>query len=358
MATVYVEVVSSYIRTVWDPAAVAYSKGDRVSYDDGTNEMYVCIAAHTSAASPTPDTDSTNWVLAGSEEYPFQVKSGENNIGANCTATHGEFNLQHNDNGGQRSTDNFCLDAAGAGGTIILGDGVYDVKPISAGWGLRLDGINLTAKNPQKARLSTGYVFYNSNGEFSTLKNIRYGTRSVHGYIGTGYEKWRGCTIEDTTAYGDAGASSNFSFFNTNNKVDLEDCVLKRLTGDCKQVSYGTPANSVMKSCTFLFKSYPGATTFFSATAGSVVFKNLIFYVISSTSSAAWQFGGGGVWTNITWFVGANPGGGTYTLRGNNTPPTVNEQNVDPQFVDAASGNVRLRPNSPCIGGSHVSNLS
>lgn len=345
MATVYVEVVSSYSRTVWDPAAVAYSKGDRVSYNDGTDEIYVCIANHTSAASPTPDNDSTNWVLAGSEEYPFQLAAGAGNVTASSAINHGEFNLVDPTHG-DRTTGNYCLAAAGTGGTIIMCDGVYD----AGGYRLDMAGeINLTAKNHLKARLSSATLWnQNEVTATGTLTGIRYGTRYNWLHSGQKYMKWRSCVIEDTTAYGDSPNVSTGGRLFENFKVDMKDCLVRISSGKTGFMWYGALVGSVAENCTFVFKSDGQYSTF----SGSVFIKNCIIYleefIGAQGGSLVYSSSPDGI-KDLFWYVVNNTSGGAVGVSA--IGPEVGVRNIDPKFVDLASGNFRLRPSSPCIGG-------
>lgn len=176
--TVYVEITNSYSRTAWDnTGATTYAIGDRVEYNDGSrNIIFVCIAGNNSTTNP--NTNTSNWVEAGSEEYPFLVLDGSNNMSG---VTSSEWNWY-----GHSSQDkNFLVESIGSwtqvgannywqasapGATIVLGDGRYawanSTYSIS---GLPSDS-TIVAKNKGKAYLITNNSYW--GGDNVTLKDL------------------------------------------------------------------------------------------------------------------------------------------------------------------------------------------
>ena len=359
MATVYVEVVPTYSRTAWVPGAGG-AAGDRVTYN---NQIWVCITTHSPGpVSPPGQRSVPVWVLAGSKEYPFQLKEGKGNAGVASTTSHGEFNLQHNST--IKTTDNFCRDAAGVGGTIILGDGVYDIDGNYNATTNALDlgdGINLTALNNRKARVTFSAYVTNANEATctGTLTGIRYGFRLSGSYypMGEGLTslKFINCTIEDSTPYGDSVYSSfGLRLFWNCNSFYLLGTEIVFLHTSLGTAGSTNQSPSAIINCT-IYMMESGQYNTVSSPGAAVEVRNSIIYCKKLGTSA----GGNTFIPNnskmsvdgLAWFVedynSRTPvvGGAACTL-------LENVLNIDPVFVDELNGNLELRPSSPLIGAS------
>jgi hypothetical protein len=357
MATVHIEAVPTYIRTVWTAASYPYSVGDRVSYNGGTDKIYVCISGHTSTAT-TPNNDPTNWVLAGSKEYPFQLIDGIGNAGVAGGAAHGEFNLQYNAT--IKTNGNYCRDAAGVGGTIVLGDGVYDINGAYHATTNALDlgdGINLTALNNRKARVTFQAQTAPLAGPTSTgtMTGIRFGFRVAAAsqiFQGALSLKFIGCTIEDSTPYGNTTYSTSGPriFYSplSLSMVGTEVIILHtRLGMFCGAVS----APSAFISCTIYFSESGQFGVFFGGPTASVEFKNCIIYC-KTLNTNNWSFIPNDADVSIeglAWFV-ETANGNTPMVGGSLVQVFENVLNIDPVFVDEPNSNLELRPSSPLIG--------
>lgn len=367
MATVYVEITSNYSRTVWnDNGETNYVIGDRVEYDDGSkNVIFVCIADNNSTT--TPDENTSNWVKAGSEEYPFLVCDVISSHGVcnldDTTRTIGEYSLcpyAHSAHG-----TNFAIEAAGSQGEVILGDGEYRWTRTKVQSFIYSDfnNVNIKAKNRLKAYIRgtfTRYlnaaraedlVFVNENG---THQSLVFGS-----YSGTP-SQLISCLITQE--------SPSFKLYPI--KQDLSSSISNNYSG-ARPIA-GLNEGSVIKNCVFDF-SYVGPSYWFNINTSCVIENNTFYARFKDAQYSALQSTGGTIFKNNIFYykylqntlTDQNFANENTVFQGDNVVYVENPVSaaggsiinhadtttVDPQFIDAENGDFSLRPNSPLIGG-------
>lgn len=385
--TVYIEINPNYSRTVWDETgATNYVAGNRVSYDDGTNDLiFVCLVDNNSTT--TPNNDSTNWVAAGSKDFPFQTKgilafAGNSPNGFPSTGSgQGELSLNQWDTSRQNKTaypnqpTNFAYDAAGPGGTIIFGDGDYATPTGASGNSFAASNVTLKSLNFQKATLLTPYGFLvngnkgpgESNGPLVIEDFVQYRTFSGSGPTNsdaTNTVTFRDCYITDqhpqSTYQNDAtsntsnggnvgGILNEFNFF--------YNCSIIHKRYYVNQLSYNTIGNA--ENCTFYIQVAYGNTGYslfsFHSSANSLNLKNCIVYVKHFYKNLSTNAFFGDTTKEsldgVCWFVENNYSG--KEIQSGSTVSYSDDlvSNIDPLFIDAENNNYTLRPASPLIGG-------
>ena len=385
MATVYIEINPNYSRTVWDSTgATNYVAGDRVSYDDSANDLiFVCLVDNNSTT--TPNNDSTNWVAAGSKDFPFQTKGILAFAGATpngfpaAGASQGELSLNEYDNNRQDESSypnqptNFAYQAAGPGGTIIFADGDYATPTGATGNGFGCSNITLKSLNFQKATLLTPYSFIVNGGKGPQRSNgplvvdgfIQYRTYHSSGATGsdaTNTVTFRDCYITDqhpqSTYQNDATSNtsnggkansilSQFNFF--------YNCSIIHKRYYVNYICYSGTGNA--ENCTFYIQVASGNTGYslfnFHTSAKPLNLKKCIIYVkhfYKSLSTNAF-FGNTPAESldQVCWFVENNYAGQDIQQGGSYGHDSV--RNVDPLFINDDNNNLSLRPSSPLIGG-------
>lgn len=359
MSKVYVEITDNYSRTVWDSAGTFdYVIGDRVEHNSGSqNIIFVCLKDNNSTQ--TPDANISDWVKAGSEEYPFLVS---NAISANnqcnlddTTLTLGEYALN-------ATTTNFAVEAAGSEGEIILGDGEYRWSRTRSAnyWHPNFYNTNIKAKNRFKAYIRGKFTQYNNCARAEDLVFVNEDPAgSVFGKNSSTPSYLIGCLITQETP-----------------SFKLAPLKQEPNTGTVASRAIELLApNSVISKCLFDF-SYSGPSFWFNINTTGVliegntfyarvkniqyeglfeavdtVFKNnIIYYKYLKDEQTAINFSRKTIVNgeNNVLYV-ENPISSSGGSLNNNIPNQF--KLLDPLFIDADNGNFSLRPSSPLIGG-------
>lgn len=342
MATVYVKSVSSYSRSVWDNSQT-YSIGDRVSYDNGVlNKIYVCIQDHTTPEQP--DLSSDYWRQAGSRAYPFYNLDGHLHATTNTTI---EFNMFP-----ALTTRLFALEAAGEDGTIVLlkedSDPEWQIKAIPGNPGPS------TSKNCTIVadKLNTKIIFNNyfglahqtsPNDGYTTFENfwlyfnVNRLTDQAASKNGVGLS-FKNCKID----FQSENHTNQFMWGYNKTDIFLENCIILCPDG-MRSVFYATGNLSGFagaKNCTFYFRQC-STTHAGDSIIGHCLHHNNIYYVEDSGTLTANPFKSSADAKNNCF----------YDKSGVLSISNEDGVNIDPKFVSIENQDLRLRPNSPLIGG-------
>ena len=363
MKTVYVEITDNYSRTVWDnTGATNYVIGDRVEYNDGSqNIVFVCITDNNSTA--TPDINTSDWVEAGSEEYPFLV-SDAISVTNFCnlddtTSTIGEYALYS-------SGTNFAVEAAGSQGEIILGDGEYRWTRTKGASYIHpnFNNVNIKAKNQLKAYIRGHFTRYNNCARVENL--VLVNEYNPWNFVFGSYSNTPiyliGCLItQETPTFKLASVKEEPSSHSESRPIILlaGGSIIRNCTFD---FSYRAPSNwfnldepCLIENNTFYARVKASNYSPIAADAGSIYKNNIFYYKYLSDSHPDQNFNIGNIvtqGTNILYVENpVSASGGSIV---NNIP---DGQTINPLFIDADNGNFSLRPISPLIGGLKSENV-
>jgi len=241
--------------------------------------------------------------------------------------------------------------ASSSGDVFIFKDGTY---VITANLTLGADGVTYEAE-------TTGDVTFNFNSQYSLSLGDSANTYPGFTLKGIVFDNINGIMLTRII---------------DNDLLIAEDCQFKGMSsgyrciiGDTAGSDGGYGLNAVFRRCVFVGTSSANEVRFFryrlinvsfnltlencsvllygqggmfeTGTPGIKIVKNSILYADNSSS----QFGGISLTENNNCY---------YNLIGKSANPANGIIVADPQFVDVANGDLRLRPTSPCIGAGTV----
>lgn len=378
MAKVYIETIpsASYSKTTWiDTALTTYYPGDRVSLSDslfvhggGTidnshNRIYVCIRENDSQTYPFQE--AINWVLAGSsEEHPCYAVNG-----SICTSNNNEVYLEHESGrysglGANRFTWNQATAQGTEHGELIFADGEYSDNQK----GFTIDKLSFTAKNKGKVTINAvGFhsaIFQGNNAltqldrnalEVSMMTGIKFiisGTKFLHRSNEVfGFDS---CIITDQGA-GTAYTPSNFRVGDGNSHLNVKNTVFNLPNTALKLVGYQAVTHRgnlfQIKNSTFYMGEASSEHTPLTLNADTgLEISQCIFAFITSTHSSSNAFKLGAPLPSKDNLI--------YCYDSSVPAPAPDDGTTDgvcivadPLFINRESGDLRLRPSSPVIGG-------
>lgn len=412
MATVYLKKVSSWSSSEWSNASVSYVVGQRVRFQTSVQvttpsyvaspttfnqwKTYVCLVDHTSTAT-TPENDATNWIEAGnSREYPYFCLDGSLTSGS--SGTQGEVWL---------SATNYTYTTPGyegmlwyhtregladneAGKIVLMGDVFSHHSSITQ---LAFNRLIIESDPAQKEKASIAFVSSlpgigrdTSGGvvlcrsEFKNINLYFLGTRSSYLFPRGDQSANNGAAFYlENCKFSDKGSEvglpnppiTSFTFSINYNiylsaKNTIFDFGYMYLSHNVYYTNSGhhypahasgstTALSSSLENCTFNFVSasdqyFKSLTVMFYNMEGGLV-KNCIVYVENTAQTGAipWMTGTGASSESNFAFVKNFTGGASSGFSAASGLTVAN-----PLFINAAKGDVRLRPASPCIGGSGI----
>ena len=240
--------------------------------------------------------------------------------------------------------------ASTSGDVFIFKDGTYT---ITSALTLGADGVTYRAENTGDVLFNhTGLNLGNSVGNYAgfNLKGIKFngggllGLRILDGDLLTVEEcEFIGITNGYRTLVGDTAAVDNGYAMNAH----FKGCIFEG-TASASEVRFfryriNAASNLTIESCTILLSSTAGGSGIFQAShAGTHVIKNTIALCTTSGATLGTPLG----------FTETN---NCYYNIGESADPANNIIVDDPQFIDSANGDYRLRPSSPCINAGTAS---
>jgi len=239
--------------------------------------------------------------------------------------------------------------AAGSGGTIIFLDGSYPFGGTETFAGA--SGLTYESQNPNEAVLG-------DLGTQRTLSSATNGGITLKGFktvdlIVTLDVSVSSCTIDQ--CYLSATIARNYGLNShairagsnsiTPNSGFVKNSVIEiKANTSADRITQGMDLE--ITSCTWFMESGSTPTGNMKFLYMPKTLKNNIWYLDDSTK---WSTTGDGV------FADDSSNSCFYQMGSGNTSGGTNNIFEDPQFVDSANGDYRLRPTSPCIGAGTAS---
>jgi len=223
---------------------------------------------------------------------------------------------------------------AGSGGIIYFLDGNYTVAP-----SFQADGITYQSLIPHGAIFEpSGFTYINFTDSSTptgiTLKDFEFKDLRVFTASHTGSSLIDNCKFESTV---------NFDSYLWNlgsSNVTIQNCTANISFSDATEIIISNASNATIKGNTLYIKPQSSVSSAGLTTSSIGTSKNNIF--VSTDSSK--------IGTNIA----TNSSNCCFHAFGTQSGGTNNIFS-DPQFIDSANGDFRLRPTSPCIGAATLS---
>lgn len=388
MATVYLKKVESSSRSEW-ASGTSYVVGDRVwiedtsmvisytnSYGDQNKNAirtYVCIKDTSSATSPLNNT--TDWTEAGTKEYPYHSVNGnltnssispesylESYQDRYSTAEHQGSLFHHL----RRGESGYSL-----GKLILLADEenplfLATARLYVAHFELEPDpSIKRIRIHFQNANIGSNMPYNDFDSVFGVVKKCDLyfsGTAPSNNIIGGIYDnlskiQFDECYFGSGEKIGLGGLTNTGLNINKRSFLGLNLCTVDFPNHNCYNISYdahshSTGVRSYIKNSTIRFKTALSSVLFNNS---YIDVENSIIYLDSlsanSTTYPSYATYSQNLAENFIVYVKDES---VYTLDENGGSFTGTVTKIDPKFVDD-SGDYRLRPNSPLIGGLQTS---
>lgn len=390
MATVYLKKVSSSSRSEW-VSGTSYVVGDRVWIEDSslvvsyTNvygdqnknaiRTYVCIKDTSSATSPLSNT--TDWTEAGTKEYPYHSVGGnltdssispESYLESTNDRAHSDLHYGSLFHHLKRGESGYSL-----GKLIILADeenplfiattaltfNQFEVEPDHS--------IKRVRIHMNDASIGSNVGHNDPDSTFGRAKKCDFyysGYLPANNFIGGIYNnlnkiEFDECYFGEATRIGLSPIDNPLINMGTRNFLGLNRCTIDFPNSNTSYIiwdaqNHSNGVSSYIKNSTIRFKSVTSSYNILVYTS-VIDIENSIFYaselqqdIFGFSSTQAYAA------TSVKNFVAYFRDEGAFTFDENAGAFTGTVTKIDPLFVDD-SGDYRLRPNSPLIGGFETS---
>lgn len=224
---------------------------------------------------------------------------------------------------------------AGSGGLIYFLDGTYTASiPNFQADSITYQSLNLHGAIFQPSTFNYMNFADSTTPTGITLKDFEFKDLRVFTTGHAGSSLIENCKFTSTSAY------TNYVLNLGNSDVTVRRCVFNVEFNDSTEAIITSSGSGTIDNCTFYITAGSGVSSNGLTIASVGTTKNSIF--VSTDSSK--------IGTNLA----TNSNNCCFNDFGTQSGGTDNKF-ADPQFVDATTGDFRLRPTSPCIGAATAS---